>query len=265
MTLISSYPDLTPWIATQSRPGAADLISFLKNEVDLFRHVPLPVLQELARQARLQRFVRGQYIWQIGDPARELWVVLKGRVSIQWSGPKGNTVSLEVMVSGNATGLHGLFCRAHLSNLQAARDSLLVAIPGEILLRQFGQCPDLARETLRILGERLNFLESQVLFSREPVASRLAAALLYLHHKFGITLPMTRAEIGEMAGTTPETTMRMLKVFEGRGWLKRHRHAVAIRDVPGLRTELIGNFRNPRCGPDLAANRERRIPNPHTR
>ena len=66
----------------------------------------------------------------------------------------------------------------------------------------------------------------------------LAAALLYLHHKFGTVLPVRRAELAEMAGTTAETAMRTLRRLEELGLVERRRGQIVIRDARRLRARL---------------------------
>ena len=66
----------------------------------------------------------------------------------------------------------------------------------------------------------------------------MTAALLYLHHKFGAVLPVRRAEVGEMAGTTAETAMRVLGRLEAQGVVERQRGTIVIRDARLLRASL---------------------------
>ena len=55
-----------------------------------------------------------------------------------------------------------------------------------------------------------------------------------LYHKFGFLIPLTRKEIGEMARTTPETTMRVLKKFEKQNYLEGYRRKVVIKNFEAL-------------------------------
>lgn len=219
------------------------MASFFKNKTPALRDVPAPVLRGLARQALLRVYARNQYIDQIGDPARELRVILEGMVCINRCSLKGNKISSEIFVAGDLLGLRALHSRVCECTVQAIRDTRLAAIPGEAVFDHIERHPKLACALLRVLGERQTFLESQVLLAREPVSIRLAAVLLYLHHKFGPTLPMTRAEIGEIAGTTSETSMRIMKRFEQRGLLRRSpRRQVVISDLSSLYAELTGSL-----------------------
>jgi CRP/FNR family transcriptional regulator len=99
------------------------------------------------------------------------------------------------------------------------------------------RAPGLARAALRIQGQRLAYLESQVSWARRPAAERLAAALVYLEHKFGRRVPLTRAEIGALAGTATETAMRTLSGFARRGWVRLGRGGLEVRELEALRRE----------------------------
>ncbi len=122
----------------------------------------------------------------------------------------------------------------------ATRPTLLLAIGRDRFVQAIEKYPILAREILYAYGQRIHYIETLLYLSREKVEKRLAAALLYLYHKFGFSLPLTRAEIGQMAGTTPETTMRLLKRFSQKGLLEGHRGQVVLTDLKGLKAQLGG-------------------------
>jgi CRP/FNR family transcriptional regulator len=219
------------------------LLNFFQRKTPKFRSVPAAALKELAKAASVRQYPRGRYLYQAGDPARELWVVLEGMVTINRHGLSGNKVSVEMFKLGDLFGLRALHAPQCACAVQAIRDSILAAIPKEIVLRQIDRHPGLLRSVTRTLFQRQTFLEAQTLLSREPAPMRLAAALLYLHHKFGPVLPVTHAEIGEVSGTTPETAMRLLKKLETRGILRKsRRRELAISDIAALNAELAGNM-----------------------
>jgi CRP-like cAMP-binding protein len=58
--------------------------------------------------------------------------------------------------------------------------------------------------------------------------SRLAQILLSMSAKFGADVPLTRRELGELAGTTVETAIREIKKFERAGWVRLGRGHVRV-------------------------------------
>ncbi|MFH1618347.1 MAG: cyclic nucleotide-binding domain-containing protein, partial [bacterium] len=84
------------------------LFSFFKNRTPALRNVPVPALKGLAQGAALRYYTHGQYIYQVKDPARELWVILEGMVCINRCSLKGNRVSVELFTEGDIFGLRAL-------------------------------------------------------------------------------------------------------------------------------------------------------------
>ncbi len=75
---------------------------------------------------------------------------------------------------------------------------------------------------------------------------RIAAALLYIHSKFGsgnelFLLPLKRDEIADLAATTQEQVSRTLSEFSRDGKVELQRGAMAIRDLEGLRALRDGD------------------------
>ncbi|MFA6092750.1 MAG: Crp/Fnr family transcriptional regulator [Elusimicrobiota bacterium] len=237
MSPAEQYPVFLARGPVNGREGRS-LARFFHEKVSLFKRVPLPVLQNLACAVQLRRYARGQYVCRTGDTAHEIWVVKEGRICVNQCGWKGNRLSIEIMVPGDVSGLAAVACSTYPGEVMAMRDTVLAAIPRRVILHEIERNPVLAREILYAYGQKLHYIEVLLALSREPVDKRLAAALLYLYHKFGFTLPLMRSEVGDMAGTTPETAMRVLSRFEKQGLLRRGRGCIIIRDLAGLKARL---------------------------
>jgi len=190
----------------------------------------------LAVCARIRRVSAGTALCAAGAPAGELWVLLEGRVRVcRPLGDGGASISLEMMLPGEAFGLPALACWRYPSDIEAAEDSLVAALPRAAVLALMESSPALARNILETLGRRLAFLEEQMSLARRPTAARVAAALGYLAGKFGRVIPLTRAEIGALAGTTPETAMRVIKRFERDGLVAGAKVGLTVLDAEALR------------------------------
>ena len=206
-----------------------------------FASVPLlksspAAARALAAAATIRRVPAGGALCEAGSPASELWVLLEGRVRVcRPLGAGGSLISLEVMLPGEAFGLPALACWRYPSDIVAAEDSLAAALPRATVLAQMERSPALARTVLETLGRRLAFLEEQMSLARQPVAVRVAAALAYLGEKFGRSIPLTRAEIGALAGTTPESAMRAIKRFEREGLVTSARVGLTLVKPEALR------------------------------
>ncbi|MFC2003888.1 Crp/Fnr family transcriptional regulator, partial [Chloroflexota bacterium] len=69
----------------------------------------------------------------------------------------------------------------------------------------------------------------------ERVEQRLAQTLLMLSSRLGLTLPFTRQEIADMAGTTTETAIRILSRLKERKIIRSVRGKIIILDEAKLK------------------------------
>lgn len=228
------YPDLIP-AASRLKMEVADLTRFFSSRSPVLCGLPPEVLSAIARCVDLRRYAAGDPICREGDPAGELWILLEGRVSVNRCGYSGNRLCIEIMLPGDIFGLPALASTRYPSEIRATQASLVAVLAKVSMTALIDRYPILARELLLAMGQRLQFMTSSLLMSRDPLETRAAAALVYLYHKFGPTITLTQTEIGEMVGSAPETAMRLLKDFEARGWIRRGTRAIAITDLPALK------------------------------
>jgi len=213
-----------------------DLAAAFQRDVRLFHAFPPAATRELARRSSVRRYGKGERLCHAGEPARSVWALLSGRVCVQRRHWNGRNLGIEIMVPGDVIGLPALTHWSYPSELQATLGSEAAVIPRSVLLELMDQEPLVARSLFSAITQRLRFAERQLFLAQEPVETRLVAALLYLSEKFGSRLPLTHEEIGQMAATTAETTMRKLKSLAELGLIRRRRGEVVIVD----RVKLAG-------------------------
>ena len=87
-----------------------------------------------------------------------------------------------------------------------------------------------------VLGGRLREAQGRLSdFAGERVEQRLARTLLMLSSKLGSSLPFTKQEIADMAGTTTETAIRVMSRLKQGGIIRSARGKVIILDEAKLR------------------------------
>jgi CRP/FNR family transcriptional regulator len=105
--------------------------------------------------------------------------------------------------------------------------------------------PDVALKIIGILSGRLREAQSRLRdLAGERVEQRLARMLLMLSAKLGSILPFTRQELSDMAGTTTETTIRVLSQWKDHGIIRSDRGKIIIADEPRLKSLAEGQPRN---------------------
>jgi CRP-like cAMP-binding protein len=77
-------------------------------------------------------------------------------------------------------------------------------------------------------------------FEQESVEKRILHVLADMVLEFGNTIPLTRREIAEMAGTTVETSIRTFSKLEGEGLVSTSRGRIFVRDGARLRDRVEG-------------------------
>jgi CRP-like cAMP-binding protein len=228
----------------------ADKNALLLAQLPLLAGLPARDLAELAALARLDQYPAEATIFNQGDPSDRFWLLRDGRVKIVHLAEAGRETILEVISPGEAFGGTVLFMPEHPAAARAMTPAETVSVPGEAYARLVAQHPQVAQRLVRMLGARLHSLMGLQVLSGERVERRLAHILLKLADRAGraepgggvlITLPLTRQDLAEMAGTTLETAIRTMSRFRAQGWVETRRGGyILIRDAAQLRAEAGG-------------------------
>ena len=234
-----NYPALLPGPGfRRSIPCDATLVTFFRAKVNLFDSIPDAALRELAGACVPQKYAKDEFVCRAGEPADSIWIVKEGLIQLNRCSWKGGNIVIEVLVPGDAFGFAALGDKTWPVNATAMKPSHLFAITRDRMLDIMNRHPVISKMVIFHFVQRLRFLGTQVFLSREPVEKRLIAALLYLSHKFGSMIPLTCADIGALAGTTPETTMRTFANLRKTGHINTSRGKVIIKDLTVLRAKL---------------------------
>jgi len=212
---------------------------------ELFRDLPRRDLEALAASALTERHRARTFLFMEGDPARWLYLVKTGRVKILKQSSGGKDVALELLGPGEIFGGLAVFeGRPYPASAQAVGPTEILKIPREPLLALAERRPELVRRMALLVGQRLRRAHESVrALAVEPVERRLAAALLRLAERDGVgdgdrlRLPyrLTRQNLAELAGTTVETTIRVLGRWGREGLIADEEGHLLLRDLPALR------------------------------
>jgi len=176
-------------------------------------------LVELADLAIKRNFTAGEYIYWEGDTPDWFYVVAEGRVKIIKHSSTGKEFIIAFFGPGEMFGEVAVFeDKPYPASAQVAAETKALGIKREDFISFLTTHPQLALNIINILAGRLRDAQGRLGdIAGERVEQRLARILLMLSSKLGPTLPFTRQEIAEMAGTTTETAIRfMTRLKEGR-------------------------------------------------
>jgi CRP/FNR family transcriptional regulator len=126
---------------------------------------------------------------------------------------------------------------------EAIRPATICSIPSETFLALIDASADLSRRFLAKFGVELRISEEQTLaVSQQPVRQRVARLLLFLLKKCPSGGPsdellgceLTRMDMAQMVGTTPETFSRTLRNLAADNVIEVDRVTIRIRSTGAL-------------------------------
>lgn len=215
--------------------------SFLSS-VEPFCLLPKPELERLAGLYHERRFKKGSFIFGEGEAPKGIWILKKGRIDICKYSTEGKPYAIEVIYPKQ---IFGTFCR--MGNLRAnypctsvaAIDSVVLCLSENIFQDLLTRFPVVMKSACQLCSVRLMHMQQQIGGSHDLVSKRLIRTLLYLSsNSHSQVLLFTKREIAELSGTTVETTIRTLRQFENKGWIKSSRGRIELKNLSKLEFEL---------------------------
>ena len=232
-----------------SRPPPATVVEFLR-ATPVFATLPAGEIRAIAASVSEVACRPREYVFMEGDPAAWLCVVRAGRVRIVRHSRTGKDVVLELLGPGEVFGgVAAIERRPYPASAQATEASVVVKIPAEVVLPLVDRYPSVIREMALTMGRRLRAAHDAVKsLAVEPVEARLAATLLRLARREGVTgrrglqLPfhLTRQGLADMSGTTVETTIRVVSRWLREGLVEEADDRLVLKDVDELRGRAEG-------------------------
>ena len=197
--------------------------------VEPFKRLTPAERQRIVAVAREKRYAKGETIFREGQPSDAVWIVKTGRVHLMKFLAEGKVSTTCVMSPGETfCCLPALDRKAYPVDAVPAEDSTVIRIPADAFHQAMARSPSFTRQTLCLFCDRLRQVEHKSCMVYEPAERRLAQVLLGLAKKFGQTIPLTRQELAEIAGTTHETAIRTLSRFKQQGLIRSSRGETTI-------------------------------------
>ena len=202
----------------------------------------------LAPECRLYFCEKSEQIWSSGSTVAFFGLVATGFVKMVKSNSGGTEMTLEIMGPGQIFGLlsalEGTGCPLSAVGLT---DTVYLRIAKEAFLEIYkanNQLKDrLLRRTVVRMHQKLDLMAK---LSSGKAEERIASILFVLAESYGVhgdntiqlSVPLTRQSLGEMAGTTTETTIRTLSSWAKQKLVQTDQQMISILDVVGLESKL---------------------------
>jgi CRP-like cAMP-binding protein len=205
-------------------------------------------IEHLAERSFMAYAEKGEMIWMAGSPAEFCAVLGTGFVKMSKSTPHGQEVAVELLGPGQAFGLMAAIeGRSFPLSATAVTNSWYLKIPTRELNAIYQVSSLLKDRIIRSLGPRIRKAHDMMTrLSSARVEERLAAILFILADSYGretrrgieLAVPLTRSDLSEMAGTTTESTIRVLSRWQKEGLVSTENKVITIRNADGLQEVL---------------------------
>jgi len=205
----------------------------------LFKTLPPSALRRLSHAVRETSYAKGHSIYNELDGPHALWIVREGRVRLLRYSSSGRAFALGIVTKG------GVFCFPSLMNgcpypCRAVADTTthLLKVPASMvhdLLRRYAA---FACEALKRVCTECCQAHALCSASQERVEQRVLTLLVHLAESFGSTIPLSRQQVGELAGVARETANRILLKLEQAGVIRLAFGRLTIRDLAHLRSHV---------------------------
>lgn len=220
-------------------------------KIEIFKDLKAEDLQKLEQNIKTEKFKKRQTIFNEGDDADKLYVLLSGKVKISKTSPEGKEIVLEIIdavdVFGALAVIKGF---PYPANAIAMENSLVGKIPKSVFMEIFNKYPELGNKILFHITMRLKSgIETLKNVALQDVKARIIYHLLRFATKYGkktpdgvlIDLKITKQDLAELAATSVETAIRVMSRLKKDGYITENNKKIVIKNIEAL-SAMIGEL-----------------------
>ncbi len=214
------------------------------SEVDIFCDLDDAEMDAMARAAPMKTYATGELVYTPHQPLETLFILKKGRIRIFRVSPDGRALTTAIIEPGTIFGEMVIVGQQMHDSFAEALDDVVVCVMTKADVRRLLLSdPRISARISETLGRRVGELEqrlSDAIFKSVP--ERIAGALVTLAEGHtsrtlgrGIQIKLTHEQLAALAGTSRETTTKILGDFADLGLVSLGRGRVNILDPQRLR------------------------------
>lgn len=222
-----SFPDN----CTECKHSGVALCSLTNEEKTLFND---------AKYTKILK--KGDVIFSQSHYPTGIYAVYEGKIKIAKIGEEGKEQIVRFAKAGDIIGYRSLLSEeAYRASATALGDAKICHIPRDVFFKVLRENHWLYKDLMLRLAKDLKAAEEKIIsISQKSVKERIAETLILLHHKFGsksndsINVKLSRKEIGNIAGSTIETTIRTLSSLKKEGYIAYDGKDIIVKDINKL-------------------------------
>jgi CRP/FNR family transcriptional regulator len=189
----------------------------------LFCSLELHQFEELDDKLRCLTFKKGQVIFNEGNQPYGVYCIKSGKVKISKIGEEGKEQIVRLARDANLVGYRSVLSgTSYYATATALDETEVCYIPKSTILNLIKENSSFSLAIIGLLSDDLKRAENKITnMAQKHVRERIAEAILLLKECYGVTSDgktinsnLTRKEIANIAGTTTETSIRILSEFQ---------------------------------------------------
>jgi CRP/FNR family cyclic AMP-dependent transcriptional regulator len=226
----------------------------------LFGDLSPAELEPLARAATIRRAVRGEHIFEVGEAADAIYVVVSGQLKDATYSDDGAEITHSIWEPGQFFGEVGFFARSRrrVMAMHALEPSTLVVLGREPLTAFLARHPAVSLKLLEYVATTSQWQTGMYLsLARRPLADRVVLRLLDLAEASGtidadvaVTPRLSQSTLASMVGASRENVNRALAVLAGEGSVLAVGGCYRIPNPDGVRQRIAADWSAVSAGPN---------------
>ncbi|PPC98183.1 MAG: Crp/Fnr family transcriptional regulator [Methylotenera sp.] len=217
-----------------------NLISQTLSNFFMFKELASEQIETIALHSQLIQFPKGTSVFNRGDAAVGLYILLDGQLKLGVTSPQGSEKIISIVTPGESFGEAILFLERQFPvYAQATLDSDVLLVPKSLIFSMLDNDPLFSRKMLAGLSIRMHQLVQDIeMLSLQSCTQRFIGYLLQISadapDASNITLPASKSTIASLLNLTPETLSRTLAKLQQLGLIAVNGKDVMITDVKKL-------------------------------
>jgi DNA-binding response OmpR family regulator/DNA-binding transcriptional ArsR family regulator len=204
----------------------------------------MPELKKFIEETKSRTFKKKQVIFYEGDKVIGIYLIHKGKIKTNKIADDGRELTTGIYNVEQFVGLNTMFSSdTYNDNAIVLEDCTLSFFPIQKIETLIRKYPDIAGEFIKILSNDVSEKEDQLLnLAYSSVRKRIAETLVNYsnqHCSNGEKISLSRNEIANLSGTSPESVSRTLTEFENEGLICKERNELKV-----LNLSKLSKFRN---------------------
>lgn len=197
----------------------------------------------------VKKVSKGQYLFQEGSLASELYMIIKGKVQVGKLIPDGRELTIRLCSAGEIVGELSLFSdnARHQQNAKMMEDGEVAVIFKKELEEKLANNSVLAMEFMKWITD--HYRKSQAKFRDLLLNGKrgaLFSTLIRLCNSYGVETPkgikinlqLTNQELANFCGSSREVINRMLSDLKRDGIISYDKNLIVVQDIEYLRIEI---------------------------